>query len=199
MSVETEAQTEAYVTPEEYLAREREAERKHEYLDGEVTLMSGASRWHVLIVTNIVRELSTQLKESPCLVFSTDLRVRTGEAGLYTYPDVAVVCDEPRYLDDHFDTLLNPALLVEVLSTSTRDYDGREFDRGEKFACYRTLDALEEYVLIDQEAPHVEHFARQEEGRWLLSETEDLGDTVELPSVGARLALSEIYHKVEFE
>lgn len=189
-------QTEAYVTPEEYLARERDGEQleKSEYRDGEIIPMSGASRYHVLIVTNIVFELERQLRNTDCLVFSTDLRVRVGGGTLFTYPDVAVVCEEPQFADEHHDTLLNPVLLIEVLSKSTRDYE-----RGEKFARYRTLDALQEYVLIDQERPHVEHFARQAEGRWLLSETSDLNDTVELASVDGRLALSEVYHKVKFE
>ena len=188
------ATTDVLVSPEEYLAREREAERKHEYRDGEIVLMAGASRQHVLIVTNVVFELERQLRDGECLVFSTDLRVQAGEEQLFTYPDVAVVCDEPRYRDGQFDTLLNPALVVEVLSKSTRGYD-----RGDKFAQYRTIEALRDYVLIDQEHAHTEHFSKQEDGRWMLEETDDLGATLTLPSVDAELALSEVYHKVEFE
>lgn len=188
------AQTDVLVSPEEYLAREREGDQleKSEYRNGKIVPMPGASRQHVLIVTNIVFALERQLRTTDCLVFSTDLRVRTGEGTFYTYPDVAVVCDEPQFADDQHDTLLNPVLLVEVLSESTRDYD-----RGEKFARYRTIDALEEYVLVAQDEPHVEHFARQAEGRWLLSETSDPEATIELDAIGARLALADIYHKVE--
>ncbi len=188
------APTDVLISPEAYLAREREGDQleKSEYRNGKIVPMPGASRQHVLIVTNIVRELSTQLYERDCEVYSTDLRVRAENGGLFTYPDVAVVCEEPQFLDGHHDTLLNPALLVEVLSKSTRDYD-----RGGKFARYRTVGSLREYVLVDQEAPHVERFARQEEG-WLLSETSDPDDTVELASIDARLALSEMYHKVAF-
>lgn len=186
---------ETLVSPEEYLAREREGDQleKSEYRDGKIIPLSGASRWHVLIVTNIVSELHQQFYNRDCLVFSTDLRVRAGEGTLYAYPDVAVVCDEPQFTDEHQDVLLNPALLIEVLSTSTRDYD-----RGEKFARYRAIDTLEEYVLVDQEKPHVEHFARQPDGRWILSETDNMDATIELTSVEAELTLAEMYYKVDF-
>jgi len=184
--------TQTYVTPDEYLAREREAEQKHEYVDGEVRPMSGASFQHVLIVTNIVRELSTRLRESDCLVASTDLRVRVRPDGLFTYPDVVVVCEAPQFADEHHDTLLNPTLIVEVLSASTRDYD-----RGDKFARYRTLDTLQEYVLVDQATTHVEHFVRQPEGGWLLSETDARADAISLAAIDCELPLSEMYHKAE--
>ena len=192
--------TQTYVTPDEYLAREREAEQKHEYIDGEVRPMSGASFQHVLIVTNIVRELSTQLRESDRLVVSTDLRVRVRPNGLFTYPDVVVVCEAPQFADEHHDTLLNPALIVEVLSPSTRDYDRGESRRScpwRKFARYRTLDTLQEYVLVDQETTHVEHFVRQPEGGWLLSETDAQADVISLAAIDCELPLSEIYHKAE--
>jgi Uma2 family endonuclease len=187
--------TDVLVSPEEYLAREREAERKHEYRDGEIIPMAGATRQHVLIVTNVAAELRDQLYDrDDCLVFSTDLRVQAGEEQLFTYPDVAVACGEPHYRDDQFDTLLNPTLLVEVLSKSTRDYD-----RGGKFARYRTIATLCDYVLIDQERAHVEHFSKQDDGRWVLEETDDREATLALDSVGAELALAEVYHKVDLE
>ncbi|PSQ71819.1 MAG: hypothetical protein BRD38_00775 [Bacteroidetes bacterium QH_9_67_14] len=190
--------TDLLISPEEYLARERAADEKHEYRDGEIIPMGGASRHHVRIVTNVVRELSVQLYDRDCFVYSTDLRVRVTDSGseedLFTYPDVAVVCDEPQFLDDEFDTLLNPALLIEVFSKSTRDYD-----RGEKFARYRSIETLRDYVLIDQERPHAEHFSKQEDGRWMLDETSDPEATLTLSSVEGELALAEAYHKVEFE
>jgi len=192
--------TQTYVTPDEYLAREREAEQKHEYVDGEVRPMSGASFQHVLIVTNIVRELSTRLRESDCLVASTDLRVRVRPDGLFTYPDVVVVCEAPQFADEHHDTLLNPTLIVEVLSASTRDYDrgeGRRSCPRYKFARYRTLDTLQEYVLVDQATTHVEHFVRQPEGGWLLSETDARADAISLAAIDCELPLSEMYHKAE--
>ena len=179
-------------TPEEYLALERKAECKSEYFNGEIFAMSGATPQHVLIVTNVVSELRGQLKSRPCTVYSTDLRLKVSATGLYTYPDVIVVCGEPQFNDDHKDTLLNPTLIVEVLSESTKDYD-----RGGKFEQYRMLESFIEYVLIAQDKHHVEHFVRQPDNRWLLSETNRLEDTLELTSIGCNLALTEVYDKVE--
>jgi len=179
-------------TPEEYLALERKAECKSEYFNGEIFAMSGATPQHVLIVTNVVSELRGQLKSRPCTVYSTDLRLKVSATGLYTYPDVIVVCGEPQFNDDHKDTLLNPTLIVEVLSESTKDYD-----RGGKFEQYRMLESFIEYVLIAQDKHHVEYFVRQPDNRWLLSETNRLEDTLELTSIGCNLALTEVYDKVE--
>jgi len=181
------------ITPEEYLAQERAAERKSEYFDGEVFAMAGASPAHALIVTNVVAELRDKLRSRDCTVYSSDLRVKVGATGLYTYPDVVVVCGEPQFDDEQEDTLLNPNVIVEVLSKSTQDYD-----RGGKFEQYRTIDSFAEYVLIGQDKPHVEHFARQPDGRWILTETNRLGDQIELPSISARLALADVYEKVKF-
>ena len=185
--------TAPFVTPEAYLASERAAEHKSEYLDGEIIPISGASFRHTIIAANLLIALGKRLDERPCTVHSSDLRVRVSPTGLYTYPDVVVVCGEPQFADDAFDTLLNPTLLVEVLSESTKDYD-----RGGKFAHYRTLDSLHDYVLVAQNVPHAEHYARQPEGRWLLSETKDLDGEIELTSLGVRLPLAEIYRRVNF-
>ena len=180
------------ITQEEYLAIERQAAYKSEYFNGEMFAMSGASPRHVLIVTNVVAELRRQLKQRPCTVYSTDLRVKVSPTGLYTYPDVIVVCTQPQFNDEQKDTLLNPTLIVEVLSESTKDYD-----RGEKFEHYRTLISLAEYVLIAQDKPHFEHFVRQPDNRWLLAETNRLEDTIHLPSIACNLALAEVYDKVD--
>jgi Uma2 family endonuclease len=180
------------LTEEEYLAIERAAERKSEYLNGEMFLMSGASPRHVGIVTNLVRELSTALRGRPCWVFSTDLRLWVSPTGLYTYPDVLVGCGELRFADDRNDTLLNPSLVVEVLSQSTEDWD-----RGGKFAHYRTLDSVSDYLLVAQDRHHVELFSRQADGRWLFWETGGEGEAVELPALGIRLSLAEIYARVD--
>ena len=185
--------TTPFVTPEAYLASERAAEWKSEYLDGEIRPMPHVSFRHTAIVASTAAALGNQLRESPCVVALSQLRVRVSPTGLYTYPDVLAVCSKPEFVDDQQDTLLNPNLIVEVLSESTADYD-----RGGKFAHYRTLDSLQDYVLVAQDAPHVEHYARQPEGRWLLSETKDLGGEVELTSVNVRLPLSEIYRQVKF-
>lgn len=185
-------QPKTHLTPEEYLAIERKAEYKSEYFNGEMFAMAGASERHALIVTNVVAELRGQLRHRPCTVYSTDLRVRVSPTGLYTYPDVIVVCGQAQFADDQKDTLLNPTLIVEVLSESTKDYD-----RGGKFEHYRSLASLSEYVLIAQDKYHVEHFVRQPDNRWLLSETNRLEDTIHLPSIDCALALIEVYDKVE--
>ena len=181
-----------FYTPEEYLALERSCETKHEYYNGEIFAMSGASKWHVLIVTNLIVALGSQLKESPCTVYSTDLRLQVAPTGLYTYPDVIVLCDEARFSDEQEDTLLNPALIVEVLSESTKDYD-----RGGKFEQYRAIDSFVEYLLIAQDRPHVEHHTRQPDGNWLLHETNNLDDTIHLKSVRCSLRLADIYLKID--
>lgn len=186
------SQPKTSITPEKYLAIERKAEYKSEYFNGEMFAMAGASERHALIVTNVVAELRGQLRHRPCTVYSTDLRVRVSPTGLYTYPDVIVVCGQAQFADDQKDTLLNPTLIVEVLSESTKDYD-----RGGKFEHYRTLASLSEYVLIAQDKYHVEHFVRQPDNRWLLSETNRLEDTIHLPSIDCALALTEVYDKVE--
>jgi Uma2 family endonuclease len=182
------------LTPEEYLERERRAERKSEYLAGEVFAMAGAGRRHVLAVTNLARELSSRLRDVRCEVYSTDMRLRVSPAGLYTYPDVMVVCGEPRFADDQRDTLLNPVVIIEVLSESTKDYD-----RGEKFRQYRSLPSLAEYVVVAQDAAHVEHWARRPDGTWVLTETDELAGAVRLESIGVTVPMAEIYLKVPFD
>jgi Uma2 family endonuclease len=144
-------------------------------------------------VTNLVGELHSQLKESPCTVYSTDLRVQVAPTGLYTYPDVIVLCDQPRFSDEQQDTLVNPALIIEVLSESTKDYD-----RGGKFELYRTIDSFVEYLLIAQDRPHVEHYIRQPDGSWVLHETNNLDDTIHLKSARCSLRMADIYLKIDF-
>lgn len=186
------SQAQKRYTPEEYLALERQAQCKGEYYAGDIIAMAGASRWHNLIVANVISELRSQLKGRPCTTYPSDMRVKVSPTGLYTYPDVTVVCGEVQFEDNQQDTLLNPTLIVEVLSESTEAYD-----RGGKFAHYRKLPSLMEYVLIAQTKPHVEHYVRQPDNRWLLAEADSLSDTVHLPSIDCRLALLEVYDKVE--
>lgn len=185
------SQPKHFYTPEEYLELERQAAYKSEYLNGEIFAMSSASPNHTLIVTNLARELSLHLKQKPCTVHTTDLRLRVSQTGLYTYPDVIVVCGEMKLADDQKDTLLNPTVLIEVLSPSTKNYD-----RGEKFEHYRNLESLKEYVLIDQEKYHITQYVRQPDEKWLFSETKGLETTLHLPSIECDLALSEVYDKV---
>ena len=138
-------------------------------------------------------ELRQRLRGRDCEVYPGDMRVKVSPSGLYTYPDVAVVCGEPQFEDAELDTLLNPKVLIEVLSPSTADYD-----RGGKFAQYRRLPSLQEYVLISQDRPLVEHYVRQPPNQWMLTENESLQDTVDLPSIDCELPLAEIYFKVRF-
>jgi Uma2 family endonuclease len=180
-------------TPEEYLALERKAEHRSEYFAGEIFAMSGASERHNLIAGNVFAALHAQFRGRPCRAYMSDMRVKVSPTGLYTYPDVVALCDEPQFDDEQKDTLLNPTIIIEVLSPSTEAYD-----RGGKFGHYRKLASLAEYVLISQEEPHVEHYVRQPDNQWLLSEASNLQDTISLPSLNCALLLADVYDKVEF-
>jgi Uma2 family endonuclease len=179
------------VSIETYLAAERQAETKSEYLDGEVFAMSGASRRHNLIALNVAASVHGQLRGRACEAYAGDMRVHVPATGLYTYPDVTVVCGEPRFDDSELDTLLNPTLVIEVLSPSTEGYD-----RGKKFVYYRTLESLREYVLVAQDEIRVELFTRQGDGHWLLSEAGRVDETISLASIGCELRLADVYERV---
>lgn len=181
-------------TVAEYLSMDRDASEKHEFAFGETYAMGGASARHVEIVGNIVSELRNHLRQRPCRVYSTDLRLCVDADHRYTYPDVVVVCGQPQFLDDQLDTLLNPDLIVEVLSESTRNYD-----RGDKFQQYRGIPSFREYLLVDQAKAHVERYSKQQDGTWSLWETDSLDHVVHLESIAVRLPVSEIYLKVEFD
>ncbi len=184
-----------HLSPVEYLALDREAEERSEYLDGEMFSMAGGSREHALIAANLVGELRGQVRHRPCEVYGSDMRVLVEASGLYTYPDLSVVCGEPIFgPDGRRDILRNPTLLIEVLSPSSEAYD-----RGKKFEHYRAIPSFREYLLVSQERPLVDRFLRQESGIWLFSTAGGLDAKVELSSIGARLALSEVYAKVSFE
>lgn len=187
------AKTAPRLTEAEYLEIERRAEFKSEFFDGEMFAMSGGTRWHSLIGTNLAREFGNRLKGHRCVPYNTDLRVKIMATGLFTYPDLSVVCGEPQLLDDEIDTLLNPAVIVEVLSDSTEGDD-----RGKKFEHYRQIPSLREYLLVSQKEPRIEQFIRQESGFWLLGEAAGLDATLELPSLQITLSLSEVFAKVEF-
>jgi Uma2 family endonuclease len=181
------------LTPEEYLAIERAAETKSGYFAGEIFLMAGASERRNLIVANLVGELRFQFKKRACKVYPSDMRVRIEKTGFYTHADVTVVCKKPEFEDDRNDTLLNPTLLIEVLSDSTEAYD-----RGKKFEHYRTLNSLTDYLLVAQDNHRVDYYVRQPDGKWLFSAFTNLQDIIEISSIECALPLSEIYDKVEF-
>lgn len=181
-----------FVSPEDYLDIERKNEFKSEYFDGEIHAMTGASRRHNVVSANVIASLWSQLRGRPCEVYPADMRVRIPAANVYTYPDVTVVCGEPAFEDADVDTLLNPGLLVEILSKSTANYG-----RTVKLGYYRTLESLAEYLLIAQDEYRVELYTRRPDGRWLLTDVRGLGGVVELASIGCTLPLGVIYERVE--
>ena len=182
-----------YLTPEEYITLERKATLKSEYLSGEIVAMSGDSNEHNLVTMNTSTALYNQLADRGCRVYASDMRVGISAGVSYFYPDIAVTCDKPRFEDDVFDTLINPQVIIEVLSTSTENYD-----RGEKFDRYQQLESLQEYILISQDQIWVERYLRQGEA-WVPSEFSTLEDVLPLVSIDAELPLSQIYRFVELE
>ena len=184
----------AKISPSEYLARERRAATKHEYDDGVVTAMAGATKEHVSINVNLTIELGQQLKGSPCRIFSSDMRAKVSSSNAYRYPDLAVACD-PQFEDDVFDTLTNPVVLVEILSPSTQ-----ALDRSKKWNQYRLLPTLQDYVLISPSRVEVEHRHRAPDGEnWFVRVLESLEDELVLDAVNCRVALSDIYVNIELE
>lgn len=185
------SQTTPTYSPQQYLAVERDAQQKHEYLNGEIFALAGASERHNLIVGNLFASLHGQLKGTPCKVYSGDMRLKVSATGLYTYPDVVALCGEAHFDDEQQDTLLNPTMVIEVLSKSTEGYD-----RGEKFAHYRKIESLVEYLLISQDKYSIEQYVRQPDNQWLMSEVSKLEEGIELPSIKCRLLLSDVYYKI---
>ncbi len=188
----TAAAIQTYLTPEEYLTFERKATTKSEYLRGQIIAMSGASFAHNFITADIVTHLNIQLMGGECQVAASDMRVKAAQTASYFYPDVVVICGEPRAEDDNFDILLNPTLIVEVLSPSTEAYD-----RGEKFEHYQQIASLKEYILISQDKVHVEQYRRQGE-QWLLTEFREIEEVLSLLSIGCELRLQDVYRRVKF-
>jgi len=183
-----------YYTPEEYLAIEEKAEYKSEYYKGEIFAMSGASINHNKIVGNLLVGLKIDLKDSTCEAFMSDMRLWVEEKELYTYPDIVVICEDPKFYPDRDDTITNPLLIVEVLSNSTKNYD-----RGDKFQFYRTLPSFKEYVLVDQYDYHVENFYIGSEGQWMLQEYNDKENSLNLFNLEFQMHLQDIYHGVTLD
>jgi Uma2 family endonuclease len=192
-------QAEILTTPEEYLAFEREAFERHEWLDGFIYAMAGESPEHSLITANLPISLGPQLRGKPCAVYSPNMKVYSrlptdvGLKGLFSYPDCLIVCGKPVFHDEHRDVLINPRLIVEVLSPTTEAYD-----HGKKFLRYQQNLSLTDYVLVAQAYPSIEHYLRQTNGTWLYSVTTELTATVELASIECRLPLAEVYDRIEF-
>jgi Uma2 family endonuclease len=181
------------LSPHEYLARERLADVRSEFYRGEVFSMAGASWEHTLIKDNLAREAGNQLKSGPCRVLTSDMRVKVNRTGLYTYPDIVIVCDEPQFEDKVLDTLLNPRVVVEVLSDTTEKYD-----RGTKFAHYRQLPSILEYVLVAQDRPLVERYVRQTDDTWVLTAFSEMALTFAFGTIPVQIAITDIYREVKF-
>jgi Uma2 family endonuclease len=182
------------ITIKEYLETERAAVTKHEYYRGETFAMSGARRNHNEIQSNMIGEVRNHLKDKGCRVYGSDFRVHIPSNTLFTYPDVVIVCGEPQMLDDDFDTLLNPTVLIEILSPSTQSYD-----RGDKFNLYRSIASLQHYILIASESVGIEQYSRQKNGQWLLQETISIESALEIQTIEVSIPLSEIYAGVDFK
>jgi Uma2 family endonuclease len=192
MALSSKPQSQERFTLDEYLHFERASEGKCEYLQGRIYAMAGASPEHSTITFNLSGLIFPQLEGKPCRGFSADMKVRTAPEGLYTYPDVTVLCGEPRYHDEKRDILINPTLLIEVLSPSTEAYD-----RGLKFQYYREIESLTHYLLVAQDQPRIEYYV-YEEGQWILREARGPGAELVLPSLGITLPLARVYRDIVF-
>jgi Uma2 family endonuclease len=186
------AQPHQRLSEEDYLRLERESDVRHEYLAGEIFAMVGASKDHNRIVTSTSFALYAQLRKRPCDLFANDMRVKVGTSGLYTYPDLTVICGEPLFFEEDSNTLLNPTVIIEVLSPSTEGYD-----RGKKFQHYHALRSLKEYLLITQDAYHIDQFVRKGEANWLFTDYDGLAANLNLASIDCTLALADVYEKVD--
>ena len=187
-------------TVEEYLAFERDSEERHIYLDGDIFDMAGESPEHGTICMNLSRVVSTALLDTPCRAFSKDTKVGSGPGrpkstkGLYSYPDLLVVCGEMKFHDKHRHVLINPTVIIEVLSKSTE-----AFDRGEKFQRFQTWNpTLMDYLLVSQTSPIIEHFVRQSDGGWSYHKYEGLERMVRIDSINCALRLAEVYDRIDF-
>jgi Uma2 family endonuclease len=190
------AKQKTILSPENYLQQERLAEFKSEYYNGDIYAMAGASRNHNQITSNLVVSLGRQLAKLPCSVYSSDMKVRTNTADTskYSYPDVVLSCDKELFEDDKGDVLLNPQIIIEVLSDSTEAYD-----RGLKFFHYQLIPSLQEYLLVSQHYCRVEHYQRRADKQWVYSEFHSMEDNIPLATLACSLMVSEIYRRVVWE
>ena len=180
-------------TPEQYLEMDRKADHRSEYVAGEILAMAGASREHNRITLNIGTSLTLLLRGKPCEPFTSDIRIKGKKTGAYLFPDVVVGCEPLEFEDNSLDILLNPVVIMEVLSPTT-EVD----DRSWKFAHFRRMATLKDYVLLSQYQPFAEHYTRQDDETWVLTELNGLHSILHLPSIECELSLSEIYERVDF-
>lgn len=182
-----------YISPEEYLTEERAALDKHEYYQGEVFAMSGASLKHNVIFSNLFGELAHKLKGKSCKPYGSDLRIHIPKNTLYTYPDISIICGEADLTDKEFDTATNPSVIIELLSKSTRNYD-----KGEKFTLYRDIDSLKEYILVDTEKIYTEKHVRNADGSWQLTDYKSLENSFTIDSIQLTILLKDVYEGISF-
>ncbi len=182
-----------YFTVEEYLEFERNSSEKHEYYQGEIFAMSGASFIHNKIFANFFGELSSRLKGKTCQPFGSDLRTSVQVGNLFAYPDMSVICGNPDFTDDKFDTVKNPTVIIEILSPSTRNYD-----LGGKFLLYKQIESLKEYILVDSESIKVIKYSKNDDNSWLMTEINSLDEYLKLNSIQLELQLVDIYDNVKF-
>lgn len=187
------AQPQSRYSVAEYLELERTGLQKHEYYRGTIFALAGSSEAHNLILSNIVTSLNTQLRSRSCKVYPSDMRLKIPGTGLYTYPDISVVCGTAQFDDPKRDTLLNPLVVIEILSPSTESYD-----RGKKFQHYRTIESLCDYLLISQDEQRIEHYVRQQDNNWLLISYAHSHSSCYLQSIDSTLSFEDVYNKVEF-
>ena len=183
-----------YISAEEYLQRELQSTEKHEYYRGEIFAMSRASFAHNDIFSNLFSDIAHQLKGKNCKPYGSDLRIHIPKNTLYCYPDISIICEDPEFSDNKFDTVTNPAVIIELLSKSTRNYD-----KGEKFTLYRDIESLKEYILVDTEKIYVEKHIRNTDKSWQLTDYRSLADSFTIKTVEIVLQLKDIYDGLHFE
>jgi Uma2 family endonuclease len=183
-----------YISAEDYLTQERIAMEKHEYYQGEIFAMSGASLKHNIIFSNLFTDIGSKLKGKGCRPYGSDLRIHIPKNTLYTYPDISIFCENPDLTDDKFDTATNPSVLIELLSKFTRNYD-----KGEKFTLYRDIDSLKEYILVDTEKIFVEKHIRNADNSWQLTDYRSLDNSFSIETVDCIFSLKDIYEGISFE
>ncbi len=188
------AEPRSLISREAYLAMERESEERHEYIAGEVFVMTSGNHEHALILSNLIGTLHKPLRERGYWLFARDLRLAIPASDMYTYPDMSIVCGQTQLEDAHRDNLLNPTVIIEVLSPVTEAYD-----RGRKFHHYQRIPTFHEYLLIAQDAPVIDHRIRQDDNRWLCATVEGREARITLPSLGYTLALSDVYEDIAFD
>lgn len=191
------AQPLPYLSEDEYLRRERKSTQKHEYYKGHLYAIAGASEAHTLIAMNMAAALHASVRGRSCRAYPSDMRVKVLKTGLNTYPDFTVVCGPPQFVDpEKRDTLTNPVIIIEILSPSILLPTMKSYDRGEKFQHYRTIDTLQEYILIAQDKHRIERFVRHGSNEWVLSDSVDIESSLPLAALQTEIALAEIYEQV---